>query len=326
MKKILYYLAGLIFFILFVSQFNIDFSIFLSVQKPEFILLAFICLFVSLIFQSLRLKALLLSFTSEKTKFSDLFKLELINRFFLYVLPARLNLLAKAGIISRNYKLTKTDSVAITTFEQVIDFWMILIPAAIGLIFFISLFNSLPVPIILAFFALMFVVSIGFFMVPQGLFEVFILKSEKIKISFLSRIIIFLLKFARDMRVNWIKLIKSTHFGTVFIYTILYWSASLLSFYFLFFAVNSSVDLIPLAISISFALFAGVLSTIPGGLGVRESAVILVLGFFAVSYDVSFFVVVVNRLLVCVFLFFGYFLLLKRGYSTLEEIKRKFLN
>ena len=326
MKKIIYYIAGLIFFIIFASQFNLDFSIFLAVQKPEFILLAFLSLFVSLIFQSLRLNSLLLTFTSEKTKISDLFKLELINRFFLYVLPARLNLLAKAGIISNNYKLTKTDSVAITTFEQVIDFWMILIPAAVGLIFFIGLFNSLPVPILLAFFALLFASSVGFFVLPLHLFEVLISKSENINFPFISRIIVFFLKFARDMRVNWVKLIKSKHFGIVFVYTVLYWIAALLSFYFLFFAVNSSVGFIPLAISISFALFAGVLSTIPGGIGVRESAVILVLGFFAVAYDVSFFVVVVNRLLVCIFLFLGYILLLKDGYATLEGIKRKFLN
>lgn len=323
--KIIYYVFGLLILAAFFIVLKIDPLIFLSAPNPEYILLSFLLGMALFAVLALRLRAMLYSFGAAGISLKELLGIEFMGRFFLYILPARLNLLAMAAVLNQKYKLTKTDAVSITAFEQLIDFWIVLIVAMFGFLFFMNYLTGIALTSMSVLFIVLFIFSIAFFIFKTAWFEKCLGKAGKIRISLVSKTLCFFLRFARDMRQNWVMLLKSRQLAKILFYTVAYWLFSASCFFLLFLAKGYFLNPLYLIFGVSVALIAGVVSTIPAGLGVREGSMVLIFGFFGVPYEVSLFVSLMDRVLALIPLFIGYFFALKFGYSNVKKF-RKFVS
>lgn len=327
-KKIVYYAAGFLLFLLVILWLNIDLSIFLEVKHFEFVMISLVLVFFIYLLLSLRLRAMLFSFGVTQTRLKELFNIELMSRLFLYIFPARLNVLAKAALLVKKYDLTKTNAFSITTFEQVLDFGSILIILLFAVLvfpfLFIGSFSFFTIGVIFAMCGILIILLFMFF--KNEWFNALLEKAEKIRISIISKSLCFFIKLARDLRENWLLLAKSSDFVAILFYHFAYWLVSIVSLFVLFLAIgfyfeNNVMAIVYIAVALSLAIFMGAVSTIPGGFGVRESVMVLVLSAFGIPPEITLFVVVTNRALVLIYVFVGYFIAIKLGYSDIGKIR-----
>ena len=139
MKKILFYLLGIVIFILAIFFLNIVLSFFYLVTNPLFVLAFPAIMVFGLVVVGFRMKYLLIPLGERDFSVKKLIEIEFINRFIQYVLPAKLNIPAKALMLSKECNVKKTNAISVTSFEYFVHLVVLLFFVLYGMIFFKSL-------------------------------------------------------------------------------------------------------------------------------------------------------------------------------------------
>ncbi len=311
-KKILLYLLGFLILIALIPLFDVDLSVFLSVKQPVFVLLALLAIAFSFVVLALRLNLLLCALGEKAISFADAYKIEVANRFFLYVAPLKLNIPAKALLLNRRFGTGKGNALAISSYEYFVDLGILFFFGVVGFLFVFRAVSGFEVSTFFIGLISLLLLAL-FFLTPKKVFVALEKRLQSASDSFIQRSLLFIVKFLSQMREAWLKLIFSRESPAVFGLVAVKFLIAIARYLFLFWAVGYNINFLYVVVVISFSMFLGGVSTIPSGLGVREGAIMLLLGLFGVPVEVSFFAVIANRVLIIPFLILGYFFSMQFG-------------
>ena len=313
-KKAFLIIAGIILFVyLFVSM-NFNPNLLIQVKNPGYIIVSLFLFLSSIVIIALRTSFFIKSIGEKSCSLLKLVKIEFIGKFFYYVFPTRLNVPAKAVLLSKESGISKGNAISITTFEYALDVGIMFILGLLGLsIFFQNFFDEITLNKIIYSVILLFVVVLVFFIIPKSFFKKCLAKLEKVKASLFRKVLLFSWKIIVKIRETWPKmLLNKQTFPVVFI-LILNWILVALSTEFIFLAYYDYVPFLwVLTVSVVAVLIGGI-SQIPGGLGLKEITLVLLFTFLGVPEQIALTSALLSRIFTIIPIMVGYYFLIEFG-------------
>ena len=284
-----------------------------------------------MLFASLRTKFIINSALGKKLKntkdvYKKVMKAEMINIFFYSALPARLNLPVKAIVISRFFKTSKSEALAITTAEYAIDLGIMLLIGFLGTLFFFQkVFYGLNIPMIVVTIVVVLVFALMFFLIPIKFFERNYKKYVKIKSekkSKISRIFYGVSKLALRIREIWPRILLNKNTVPVFAIVLINWGLRIFVTEAIFLSYGVYFSLVIILAARAIGTFVGGISQIPGGIGARELTTIGIFVAMGVEPNLAISVAIINRLLTIIPLIMGYifFVGFEKEYGIIKNI------
>jgi len=313
-RSILLFLIGLGVLAYVIWGLNIDISVVYLIARPRYILAAALLILSMPVLLGLRMNYLLSSINETHPPLKDLCIVEYINKFLLYIAPFKLHLPAKAVLLKKMCKIKTHDSVSVVTFEYALDSSITIF---VGITGALVLFKNLPYisPIDIRNLLLIIVLCmIAFFCLPSSVFESLLRKSEHIPINIVKKTLSFALQTLKAIRETWISLLFNRRMYYILPITAVFWSITVLATESLFLSTGHYVPLHWILVVMACGIFVGGVTTIPGGLGVREATMVLLYGALGVPNEVGVIVVLVSRLLMMPAIALGYVFAMKMGF------------
>ncbi len=321
LKQTIFLFIGLIILILLILKSDISLSSLSHVKYIHYVFFAAVILLVNPINSAFRMKYFLLIVDDVPNSFTNLIEIEYMNKFFIATIPAKLHVPIKAILLNKICKLNLRDGISITTLEYALDTSVILLLAFAGMLLLFKNLQYMLFREVTIFLILIIVFVAIFFSMPSSIFDKYIQRLENKSSSTLKKILVGLLKVLKTIKETWRNLIFSEQIHYVSFFTILRWIFFVLSFKILFLSVDYNVPFIWILFVAGGGLFMGGITAIPGGLGVREAAMVLLFGELNIPYTISVVVVLINRLLLIVPITIGYILSLRTGLSIYKDRK-----
>jgi uncharacterized protein (TIRG00374 family) len=309
-RNLLLLLVGLGLLVYLLVHIKVGWSIFYSIKETHFIFLAALLTTVAPIITAWRLSYFVLLIENQPKFIRELTVIEYIHKFLTFIAPFKLNIPAKVLILSRilNIKIQKGISIIVLEYALTIALFFFVGIAGIALFFedvpHLSFINLHTI--------FLFILGITlFFCIPIKIFDR-TLEKVRNNLRLSKRPIIFLAEMMKTLRETRDALFAK-EMPYILLLTFIFICMHFLAIDLLFLAVGYSLPFIWIAVVTSCGLFVGGISTIPGGLGVREATMVLLYGSLGIPQDVSTLVVLLCRLLTIIPISIGYFFCFRRG-------------
>jgi len=321
-KRFIFYLAGIAIFAYFIYSQQINIDQLLDLKNPEFFLLAIVLFLSGFFLLALRMKILSKTLEEKSPGFSKFLQLEFFNRFISYAFPSRLNIPAKAIALNKAMGMGKGNALSLASFEYAMDTGTQILLAFSALYFFSRGLPYVSFERMLAFTVPVLVVLIAFFKIPVSFFEKTVQKSGKIKNAFIKSASLILFKSLKKIRETWMQILLSRKMFPVLVLVAAYWVVQTLVMESFFLSYGTYVPMGYILVIVAISIFVGGLSQIPGGLGVREFAMILMFEFLGVPSGIALVVVIARRLVILLPIALGFIVSLSWGYRFLGSPKK----
>lgn len=319
-KNIIFLLIGLGVFAYILARMEVNFTeVVNSIKSPEYVVLAAIVLTGMPIIYGLRMKFIIFPIEKKKLNTFDLIIIEYIYKFILNVTPFKLNIPAKAVLLSKKCGIKLSSSASVVSFEYALDAGITIFFGFLGVI---SFFRDDPRISFLSiqYFILIVLACVAiFFLIPAQYFDALLTYLESFRIEIIRKIAVWTVKVLSAIRVTWVRILFDRKMYSVLVITLILLGASVFVNMLLFMGTNNYVQPIWILVVISAGLFAGGVSTIPGGLGVREATMVVLYSALGVPTEASIATVFMGRLLTLIPIIIGYFLSIRIGTETLEK-------
>ncbi|MBT4192086.1 MAG: flippase-like domain-containing protein [Candidatus Diapherotrites archaeon] len=314
MKKLILSVIGIIIFVYFFLLLKFDVNLLFTSKSPELIVLALAIFLLSICIIGIRMRFFLKALGEKHNYFSELLKIEFINKFVYYVFPTRLNVPVKALILNKKLGVKKSTTLSITTFEYALDTGFMFVLGLVALSFvFQNMFDAVTLNNLFLTVGLLFVLIILFFLVPLKIFNKTLSFFSKIKNNFLKKVLVFAAKIFVSIREIWPKLLFNKQTIPAIIILAINWILISLTTELLFISYYTYVPFLwVLTISVVAVLIGGI-SQIPGGIGLKEVTLVGLFVFLGVPADVSLVVALLLRLFTLVPIAIGYIFVAKLG-------------
>ncbi len=318
LKRILFLLIGLGTLVYILSRMGVNITdITKSIKSPEYVVLAIIAITALPLINGLRMKFIIYPLEKNKPSLHDLCIIEYMYKFLSNVMPFKLNVPAKAVLLSRKCGMKIGSSGSVVSFEYALDSILIVIFAFLGAFAFFRNDNRISLVSIEYFLVICLLSLVVFFSIPTDYFRKLLNSAEHMNLKIFRAIAIFCVKVLWSIRGTWVKLILHRGMIEVLMVTALIWGTIIFFSEVLFLSTGHYVPPTWIVVASSSGLFLGGISTIPGGLGVREAAMVLVYGYLGVPGAASVTVVLLNRILSTPSIIIGYFYSVKTGYDKI---------
>ncbi len=315
-KNIILLLTGLGILILLFWKMGVDFSVIYAIKRPYYIALAVFSLLLAPLITAFRMKYFLLS-VGKNSPLKEIVIIEYINKFLYYIAPFKLNVPAKGLLLNKMCDVKRSDSASVVTFEYGLDTGITL---AIGVSGAILLFKDFPYGSVYKIVYLLFFIVVGvvmFFCIPLRFFEGFLRKAGGIRMQRLKKISEFFLSTMRAIKVTWVALAFNKKILWIMLATATMWILSVLMMEMLFLSLDYYVSLAWILVISCCGVFVGGITTIPGGLGVREATMVFLYSALGVPQGMSVVAVLLARLLTIAPIIVGYLASLRVGMKLL---------
>lgn len=320
LKNFIFFIIGLGALAYILASMNVNFAeVVSSIKSPIYIVLAAIVLTVIPLINALRMKFIIFPLEKQQLPVLDLSLIEYIYKFISNVMPFKLNLPAKAVLLNKRCGMKLSSGASAVSFEYALDSGVTI---AFGFLGVIAYFRDDPKISLLSikYFILVLISgSIIFFSIPAYYFDRALSSTEAIKIKLVHKIAVFLVKMMTVVRLSWARILLDRKMFTVLVTTILTWGASVLVNMLLFMSTNNYVAPTWILVVMSVGIFVGGVSTIPGGLGVREGTMVVLYTALGVPAEVSVANVLIGRLITLIPILIGYVVSIHAGAEMLEE-------
>jgi len=296
MKKIIFFICGILLFIFSLFLFEVDWERLLNVPEPLFLLLSLITLLAGAAILSLRVNFFLKALGEKKARFNQLVGIEFVNKFFYYVLPARINIPIKAVLLNKICSTSKSHAISIAIFEYVLDISFMLFFGLIGLSLFFQKFSGISLNKIIITILILIALTALFFLLPTRLFKKIFEYFEKMRFKPMKKIVSLLAKIVLRVRETWPKIIFNRQMIFVIPILLISWIFTVIGNEFIFFAYGYSVPIMWVLTVTAVSLIIGGLSQIPGGIGAREVTTVVLFVFLGVDPNLAVISSVIGRL------------------------------
>lgn len=320
LSNIILLLLGLGVLVYILARMDVDMlKVIESVKSPYYAFLASLIYIAMPYFNALRMKFIINPIEKKIPSVHDLFAIEYIYKFLSNVMPFKLNVPAKAVLLSKKCGMKLSSGASTVSFEYALDSGITIAFGFLGVIAYFRDDPRISFMSIQYFILIALAGSMVFFSIPAHYFETVISYVENLKIEVMKRIVIFLVKAMAAIRAAWIRILLDKRMFWVLLTTILIWGGAVLVNMLLFKSVGVYVPPTWILVVVSVGIFVGGISTIPGGLGVREAAMIVLYGALGVPTEASVANALMGRLMTLVFVLIGYTASIRAGMELLEE-------
>ena len=320
LKNIILFLLGLGALVYILARMGVDIpEVIESVKSPRYVFLAILIYIAMPLLIALRLKFIIYPIEKKILPVKDLLVIEYIYKFISNVMPFKLNLPAKAVILNKKCGLKLSSGASAVSFEYALDAGITVCFGFLGVIAYFREDPRISLLSIKYFILMIFSGSIIFFSIPAYYFDKALSYSESFNIKLVQKIAVFLVKMMTMVRASWAKILLDRKMFAVLFATILTWGASVLVNMLLFMSTNNYVAPTWILVVMSVGIFVGGVSTIPGGLGVREATMVMLYSALGVPAEVSVANVLIGRLISLIPILIGYVVSIHAGAEMLKE-------
>jgi len=320
-KKVLLYILGLILLIAFVYFSGIDLSPIFNVQNPALIILAFAFFILQFVVLAARMGFMLKTLGEKKPKILTLIEMEFFGKFVYYIAPFRLNIPAKALALNKVSGVKKGNALSMTSLEYALDSGFLLFLSIVGVFFFTQGLPYVSIDRGIIFLALFFSLGVIFFKTPLKLFEKLVEKTTGHSLPLRALNLGF--RLVKKIRETWTRVLFHRNMYPILALLVLNWALRVICFELLFLSYGVYMPLGYIVTGMAAAIFLGGISQIPGGLGVREAAMVLLFSQLGATHGVTagiaLSVVLIDRLFSLAPIALGYFASLKIGISAFSK-------
>ena len=298
---------GVLIFTYLIKISNIDTNIIYSIQNPTYILIAMILTTLYFPVSALRMKYILKSIKEEDIPLTTLTKIEFMSKFIYYVTPSKVYLPVKALLLNKQCGIRKSTGAAIATFEYGLDVSSMLIISAIGLAIFqqsTSTSSLEPAKIL----ALLIILTIIFLKMPINKITKTLNNLKIAKISIIKKGIKYTTILAKTSKNTWKSILTNRKTTIIIPIMILIWFIGALGIKMLFMSYGVNVSIIHIFLINMISTVAGGISQIPGGLGVREGASVILYNSIGIGQETTIMVMIIARLMSIIPITVGYYL------------------
>jgi uncharacterized protein (TIRG00374 family) len=300
----------------FVLSFRVDVSALLQVQRFEFLAASFVLQTLNLVgVVALRTRYFVFAVKQKTMRFWEtvkkLIEIEFANKFVYYVFPSRINVPTKAFFVDRVFGTGKKNALFLTTFEYALDSSILLLVSFVGLAFFIQgvpqdYLQQVTIVSVLVLAGLAF-----YFLFPVRWFEK--AKGFVGKLPWLlGKIGVRAIEFFVIARSKWKTFMFSKEIVAL---SFVVFALQVFSLALLFLAYDIvPPSLLEIAWVYAMSLVIGGISQIPGGLGVRETALGFLFSFVGIQLETGIAVALVFRAFTVFPVLAGYHFALKLGF------------
>ncbi len=310
--KLVLVVAGLLLLAVLLLKSGIAVDVLFQVQQPLYLVPAAALIVLEILLLAARLQALLRA-QGRDAPLREALSIELMNRFFSLYLPLKLNVPLKAALLQRLGRASLADGLALSSVEVVLD------TAAAFLLGFVALPLVLPG---LRPFALSWILPllagclVLLLFAPERWWEAVTARASPAHSrGRLRRLFQFLL----DVRYTWRRMFRSRHLGMAVVWLAAIQFNAAVIMQLLFFSAGVSLSFLPALVLSRAALLAGNVTQIPGGLGAREAAMVVLFSPLGVPAAVSLYASLASRVLVLLPAILGYLLSLRLGVKWVER-------
>ncbi len=323
MKRAILFIIGIIFFIALFLGFDYDFGLLLGINNYYLILISAVFFVATIFIGGIRTKYLLKSLKEKEGALAELIKIEFISKFIYYLLPGRLNVPAKAFLLSNSLKASKGNTIALTSFEYALDAGVMVLFGLVGLSFFFSkLIASISIFSVAASIIVVALLAAIFFALPVNRFANVEKKVLRIKNKYLKKAGEVVFKLFYKIRTVWPKLLFTKNSFPVVFTIILTWLFSALSIEFIFLAYGEYVPILWVLTVVAVSLFIAGVSQIPGGVGARELSFVFLLSYLGVPYELSVAAALLSRIYTIIPMVIGYYFMARTKFGGKLSIKK----
>ncbi len=286
---------------------NIDADIIHTIQNPSYILLAAILTTLNFPVSALRMKYILKSIKEEDISLTTLTKIEFTSKFIYYITPSKVYLPVKALLLNKQCGISKSTGAAITAFEYGLDVSSMLIISTIGLAIFqqSTSTSSLEPAKILAILIIMVII---FLKMPITKITKTLNNLKIAKIIIIKKGIKYTTILAKTSKDTWKSILTNRKTMIIIPITILIWFIGALGIKMLFMSYGVNVSIIHIFLINMISTVAGGISQIPGGLGVREGASVILYNSIGIAQETTIMVLIIARLMSIIPITIGYYL------------------
>ena len=317
-KKITIYLGFIISAILIIIFVKvIDFRTVLHILASfnwRLIIVLLIIYWLGMIFRTMRWFFLISQ--SKSINFSSVLSALILGFMINNLLPAKLGELARAEILARGKKLSRSFLLGTILAERLLDVMIVVIFLTISILFSKSLFHVISLNYRLA--AIIAIIFVSLFlllnkkirkkiikMLPKKWQRFFSLASDKFATSFL---------FLKDREL----------FPKILFYTVLVWLITFLSYYTIIRGLNVNLPLYAYLFVISVSAIGMVIPSSPANMGVYHAIATGAIMLFMVPKDTAFAIAVIaNAFDVIPSIIFGTIILLKKHISLITLYRKE---
>jgi uncharacterized protein (TIRG00374 family) len=321
-KNIIFLLLGLAVLVYLLAKMDINFSdVIHSVKLPGYVILAALIVTAIPLINALRMRFIIFPMGKKMLPLHDLFTIEYIYKFLSNVMPFKLNVPAKAVLLNRMCGVRLSNGASVVSFEYALDSAIVIVFGFLGAFAYFRNDTRISFASIEYFISITFLCSIAFFSIPSDYFGKLLSKADRIPVKAVRLVITSGFKLLWSIRGTWATLILHREMIKVLALTAIVWGSSILINEFLFLSIGRYVPPTWILVAICSGIFIGGISTIPGGLGVREATMVLVYSYLGIPNDASVAVVLLGRVLSALPVVTGYLYSLKIGYDKIMQYK-----
>ncbi|MEA3343211.1 MAG: lysylphosphatidylglycerol synthase transmembrane domain-containing protein [archaeon] len=306
-KTIISAVLGALIFTYLIKISNIDTNIIYSIQNPVYILLAAILTAICFPLFALRMKCILKAIKKENIPLLTLTKIEFTSKFIYYVTPSKVYLPVKALLLNKQCSIRKSTGVAVATFEYGLDVSSMLIISIIGLTVFQQSTNISsigPAKIL----AILIILTIIFLKIPIDTISKTLNNLNIAKIGIIKKGIKYAIILAKNSKNTWKTILTNRKMRIIIPIMILIWFIGALGIKMLFMSYGINVSIIHIFLINMISTVAGGISQIPGGLGVREGAAVIIYNSIGVAQETTIMVMIIARLMSIIPITVGYYI------------------
>lgn len=322
LKNIVFLLLGLGMLVYLLARTDINVSdVIRSIKAPQYVVFAAIAVTVIPLITALRMRCIIFPLEKKSLPIHDLFVIEYIYKFLSNVAPFKLNLPAKAVLLNKKCGMKLSSGASVVSFEYALDSGIVIVFGFLGAFAYFRNDTRISFASIEYFIITTFFCTIAFFSIPTDYFEKLLNNAEHMHVKPIRAITTFGIKVLWAIRGTWAKLALHRKMIKVLMTTAIIWGSAILTNEFLFLSTGLYVPPTWILVAISSGIFTGGISTIPGGLGVREATMVLMYGYLGIPNDNSVAVVLLGRVLSTLPIIIGYFYSIKIGYDNIMQSK-----
>lgn len=290
-----------------------------SIKSPEYVIFAALVLTAIPFVNALRMRFIIFPLERKKFPVFDLSQIEYIYKFISNVMPFKLNLPAKAVLLSKKCGMKLSSGASVVSFEYALDSGVTIFFGFLGVVSYFRNDPRISLLSIQYFILIVLVCSVVFFSIPSQYFEKALSYTETIRFKAAKKIAIFFMKVMNAIRISWARILFDRKMFAVLFTTILIWAGAVLVNLLLFMATNNYVPPTWILVVMSLGIFVGGISTIPNGLGVRDATMVLLYNTLGVSTEASVASVLMGRLITVIPILVGYAISMRAGAELLVE-------
>lgn len=294
---------GLLFY--FIKSVDINLSAISLIKQPLYIPISIALYILFFIISAVRLNYFLKSIDNKSYDIKTLAKIEFISKYIYYITPSKLYLPAKALLLNKLCSVRKSTGLAIITFEYCIDTVITIAIALWGSIFlFNHIFEISTIKLTLALIAIITATIVFLSISPKYIENIF--TRLRIKNKYTTKYIPVVHNLITTTKKTWSELIFNRKMRSILPIIVIQLIINALSTQLLFASTGLNVPIYWIIIVTSTMVFVGGISQVPGGIGIREGAGIILYAALGIPKEITLMVVLISRMYTIIPLIIGY--------------------